>query len=91
MDGLRMLKEEDTDSNRDIGVLHCGKFFRYSKKETVAEREEKHRVFEKRDPYVVLQITPYREIKGSPVQSNRIRNSISYQNLCRTHDPVCAT
>jgi hypothetical protein len=41
--GLRMPREEDTDSDRDIGVLHCGKRFRYSKKETVAEREEKHK------------------------------------------------
>jgi hypothetical protein len=62
-DGLRMSREEDIESDGEIGVLHCGKRFRYSKKETVDEREEKHRVFEKRDPYVVLQITPYRERK----------------------------
>jgi hypothetical protein len=41
-----------------------GKRFRYSKEETVAEREEQaHIVFEKRDPYGVLQIAPYREME----------------------------
>jgi hypothetical protein len=49
--------------DRDIGVIHCGKRFRYSKKETVDEREDKHREFEKRDPNVVLHITFYRERK----------------------------
>jgi hypothetical protein len=29
-----MSREEDTDSDGEIGVLHCGKRFRYSKKET---------------------------------------------------------
>jgi hypothetical protein len=47
-------------------------------------REKRNtRVFEKRDPCVVLQITPYRERKrerkGSSVQSNRRRKSISDQ------------
>ena len=55
-----MPREEDTHSDKEIGVLRRGKRFRYSKKETVAEREEKHRVFEKRNPYAVLQIKPYR-------------------------------
>jgi hypothetical protein len=59
MDGLRMSREEDTDSYRDIGILHYGKRFMYSKKETVDEREEKQRVFEKREPCVALQITPF--------------------------------
>jgi len=63
MDGLRMPREEDNESDRDIGVLHYWKRFRYSKKETMDKREEKHTVFEKRDPYIVLEITPYRERK----------------------------
>jgi hypothetical protein len=58
-----MPREEDTDSDREIGVLHCGKRFRYSKKEYVGEREEQHKVFEKRDPCTILQITPYKERK----------------------------
>jgi hypothetical protein len=33
-----MSRDEYTDSDRDIGVLHCGKRFRYSKKDIVAER-----------------------------------------------------
>jgi hypothetical protein len=37
--------------------------FRYNKKETMAEREEKQIVFEKRDPFTLLQITLYRERK----------------------------
>jgi len=37
--------------------------FRYSKKDSMVEREEKNKVFEKRYPYVVLQNTPYRERK----------------------------
>jgi hypothetical protein len=62
-DGPRMPREEEIDSYGEIGVLYCGKRFRYSKKENVAEREDKHRVFEKRDPCVVFQITPYGERK----------------------------
>jgi hypothetical protein len=50
MDELRMSREEDIESNENIGVLHYGKRFRYSKKETMAKREEHHIVFEKRDP-----------------------------------------
>jgi hypothetical protein len=38
-----MLREEDIDLEKEIGVLCYGKRFRYSKKETVAEREEKHK------------------------------------------------
>jgi hypothetical protein len=40
-----MPREEDIASYREIGVLPSGKRFRYSKEETVAEREEKHNVF----------------------------------------------
>jgi hypothetical protein len=58
-----MLREEDIDSDGNIRVLHYGKRFRYSKKEIMVEREEKHKVFEKRDPRTVLQITPYGERK----------------------------
>jgi hypothetical protein len=35
----------------------------YNKKEIVDEREEKHKVFEKRDPCIVIQIKPYKERK----------------------------
>jgi hypothetical protein len=58
-----MLREKDSDRNEDIRVLRSGKRFRYINKETVAEREEKHKVFEKRDPYAVNQITLYKERK----------------------------
>jgi len=80
---LRMLREEDSESCKEIEVLCSGQKFRYSKKEIVAEREEHHNVFEKRDPCVVTQITPYkkrkeREREGSSVQSNKRRKSISY-------------
>jgi hypothetical protein len=60
--GLRMLRE-DTDSDGEIGVLCCGKRFRYNKKETVAGKGEKHREFEESDPCAELQITPYGERK----------------------------
>jgi hypothetical protein len=58
-----MLREEDIDSDIDIEVLNCGKRFRYNKKETLAEREEQHKAFEKRDPCVVFHITLYGERK----------------------------
>jgi len=58
-----MPREEDSDSNREIGVFHYGKRFRYSKKEIVVGREGKHNIFEKIDPCAVLQITPYKERK----------------------------
>jgi hypothetical protein len=90
-----MSREGENDSYGDIGVLHYGKRFRYSKKDIVVEREEKHGVFEKRDPCTVFHITLYGGMKerqkGSSVQSNRRRNSISYQNLCRIYDPMCVT
>jgi hypothetical protein len=63
MDVLRMPREEYSDSDEEIGVFCSGKRFRYSKKETMAKREEKHNVFEKRDPCIVLHITLYRERK----------------------------
>jgi hypothetical protein len=63
LDGLRILREEDTDSGREIGVMHCGKRLKYSKKETVAGKEEKHTELEEHDPCMVLQITLYRERK----------------------------
>jgi hypothetical protein len=59
-----MPREEDTDSDGEIGVLCCGKRFRYSKKETVVGKEEKHREFKESDPCTVLQITPYEKGKG---------------------------
>jgi hypothetical protein len=40
-----------------------GKRFTYSKKFTMVEREEHHRVFEKTDSSVVLHITSYKERK----------------------------
>jgi hypothetical protein len=58
-----MPREVDTESDKEIEVLHCGKRFRYSKKETVAGKEEHHREFKESDLYVVLQITLYRERK----------------------------
>jgi hypothetical protein len=63
MDGLRMSREEETNSNKETRVLHYKKRLRYIKKEIVVGREAKHKVFEKRDPNVVLHITPYRERK----------------------------
>jgi hypothetical protein len=54
IDGLNMLREEDIDSDKDIGVFLYGKSFKYSKKDIVTKREEKHKVFEKRDPCVTL-------------------------------------
>jgi len=60
---MRMLRKEESELERDIRVLCCGKRFRYSKKETVVEREKQHRVFEKRYPCIILHITPYKERK----------------------------
>jgi hypothetical protein len=60
---MRIPLEEDNESERDIGLLQRGRIFRYSKKETMDEREEKKNVFEKRDPRVVLHITLYKERK----------------------------
>jgi hypothetical protein len=57
------MSREDTDSYGEIGVLHCGKRFRYNKKEIVAGKGEKHREFEESDHCTKLQITPYRERK----------------------------
>jgi hypothetical protein len=53
-----MSREEYSESNGEIGVLHCGKRFRYSKKETVVEREEQHN-----EPCIALHITPYMKRK----------------------------
>jgi hypothetical protein len=49
-----MSREEDTVSEEDIGVLHCGKMFRYSKRETVVGKEEKHKELGESDPCVVF-------------------------------------
>jgi hypothetical protein len=49
-----MPREGDSESNKDIGVLHCGKRFRYSKRDIVVEREEKKSALVNRDPSVVL-------------------------------------
>jgi hypothetical protein len=62
VDVLRMARE-DTDLDEEIEVLHCGKIFRYSKKEIVAGEGEQHRKFEGRDTCEKLHITPYREMK----------------------------
>jgi hypothetical protein len=56
MDGLRMLREEECATEEEIGVLHSGKIFWYSRKRIVADREEKHSEVEERDIGVVLQI-----------------------------------
>jgi hypothetical protein len=53
---LRIPKEEECTTYDDIGVLHSGKIFRYSRKRIVVDREEKHSEFEKRDIGVILQI-----------------------------------
>jgi hypothetical protein len=58
-----MSREEDSVLDRETGLLRCGKRFRYINKEIVDEREEQQRLFEKRDPCVVFQITPYKERK----------------------------
>jgi hypothetical protein len=51
-----MMREEEGAKKEDIGVLCSGKRFRYSRKRTVAEREEKHSEVEERDTSVILQI-----------------------------------
>jgi hypothetical protein len=48
------MPREYIDSDKDIGVLRCGKRFRYSKKDIMDGKGEKHREFEKSDPCVVL-------------------------------------
>jgi len=58
MNGLRIMREDETESNKYVGVFHHGKRFIYSNKETVDEREEKNILFWKRDPFTVLHITP---------------------------------
>jgi hypothetical protein len=58
--GTRMLREEDIDLDGDIGLFHCRKSFRYSKRETMAGKEDHHREFEEIYPYEVLYITLYR-------------------------------
>lgn len=57
------MSREDIDSEGDIGVFHCGKRFRYSRKETVAGKEEQQRKFEESNLCAVLQITLYGERK----------------------------
>jgi hypothetical protein len=56
MDGMRMLREEECATDDEIGVLHSGKIFRYSRKRIVVDREEKHNEIEERDTGVILQI-----------------------------------
>jgi hypothetical protein len=55
--------EGDIYFDEDIGVLHYGKMFIYSEKETFAGKGQHQRGFEESDPYVVLYITPYDERK----------------------------
>jgi hypothetical protein len=50
---MTILREEN-DSDRKIGVLNCGKIFRYSKRETMDGKGEKHREFKESDPYVEI-------------------------------------
>jgi hypothetical protein len=54
MDGMRMSRKEEGAMKEEIGVLHSGKIFRYSRKRNMVDREGKHNDFEDRD--VVLQI-----------------------------------
>jgi hypothetical protein len=49
-----MPREEDIDADGEVGVLCCGKFLRYSKKDIVDRKEEKHKYFEESDPCTVL-------------------------------------
>jgi hypothetical protein len=58
-----MLREDDTNSNGDIGVLHYRKSFRYSKRETMDRKEYHHREFEESYPCALLHITSYGERK----------------------------
>jgi hypothetical protein len=62
---LGLLHRERKPVHQTKRLEYCvvGKRFRYSKEKIVAEREEQHSVFEKRDPYGVLQIAPYKERK----------------------------
>jgi hypothetical protein len=95
MDGLRMSREEECVTEEEIGVLRSGKIFWYSRKRTVAEREEKHSEVEERDTGVVLQIEGISMHRGkgkiSSTQSSRRRSITSHsgQTLHRTHDPMC--
>jgi hypothetical protein len=50
VDGQRILREY-IDSDGEIGVLFCGKSFRYNKKDTMARKGEEHREFESSDHY----------------------------------------
>jgi hypothetical protein len=53
---MRMSREEECVIEEEIGVLHSGKIFWYSRKRIVVDREEKHSEVEERDTGVVLQI-----------------------------------
>jgi hypothetical protein len=56
MDGLRMERKEECVTEEEIGVLHCGKQFRYSRKMMVVDREEQYSEVEERDTGIVLYI-----------------------------------
>jgi hypothetical protein len=56
MNGLIISREEECAVEEEVGVLHSGKRFWYSRKMIVAEREEQHGEVEERDIGVVLQI-----------------------------------
>jgi hypothetical protein len=58
-----MPREEYINSDVDIRVFHCGKMFRYSNKESMVGKGEKHGEIEESDPCVVHHITPYEERK----------------------------
>jgi hypothetical protein len=87
-----MLREHDIDTDKDIGVLHCGKRFRYYREETVVGKEDKHITFKESDPCTVLQITPYGERKrkerdpryhlAEEVSPSQIRIYVEPTTLC---------
>jgi hypothetical protein len=89
-----MAREEGIDSDEDIGVLQCGKRFRYSKKETVVGKEEKHKEFKESDPYDVLHITPYKERKRKerdPLYCLAEEGSPSEIRICIEPTTPCAS
>jgi hypothetical protein len=56
----------------EIGVLHSGKIFWYSRKRIVADREEKHSEVEERDTDVVLQIKEYHAHRGKGKKDHQL-------------------
>jgi hypothetical protein len=54
MDGLRMSREEECATNKEIGVLNSCKRFKPNKKRIVVQREGNHSENEERDIGVIL-------------------------------------